>query len=148
MRNMKRFCMIVWAALSLGACNRIVAPGTIEGTWTEQYDASVFALDGSVEYTFGANNQYRLRTYDALSGEVKTVTGHYVLDMFGENTITINPEMSDLSNITYSIVKLTSREMAWQRQGTTYSQGTWGSDYRHFVRSKRFVDNQEIISRQ
>lgn len=25
---------------------------------------------------------------------------------------------------------------AWQKEGTTYSQGTWGSDYRHFVRGK------------
>lgn len=28
------------------------------------------------------------------------------------------------------------REMEWQKEGTTYSKGTWGSDYRHFVRVK------------
>lgn len=34
------------------------------------------------------------------------------------------------------VVKLTSKEMEWQREGTTYSVGTWGSDYRHFVKSE------------
>ena len=51
-------------------------------------------------------------------------------------TITINPAMSDFSNVTYKLVKLTSKEMEWQKEGTTYSVGTWGSDYRHFVRGK------------
>ena len=51
-------------------------------------------------------------------------------------TITINPAMSDFSNVTYKLVKLTSEEMEWQREGTTYSVGTWGVDYRHFVKSK------------
>ncbi len=44
--------------------------------------------------------------------------------------------MSDFSNVTYKLVKLTSKEMEWQKEGTTYSVGTWGSDYRHFVRRK------------
>ncbi len=56
--------------------------------------------------------------------------------MTGDNSIiiTINPDDSDDSNVSYVIVKLTSSEMAWQKVGTTYSEGTWGSDYRHFVR--------------
>ncbi len=53
-----------------------------------------------------------------------------------KGTITINPAMSDYSNVTYKLVKLTSKEMEWQKEGTTYSTGTWGSDYRHFVRGK------------
>ena len=51
-------------------------------------------------------------------------------------TITIIPAMSDFSNVTYKLVKLTSDEMEWQREGTTYSVGTWGVDYRHFVKIK------------
>ena len=56
--------------------------------------------------------------------------------MTGDNSIiiTLNPDDSDDSNVSYVIVKLTSSEMAWQKVGTTYSEGTWGSDYRHFVR--------------
>lgn len=41
----------------------------LEGTWAEQYDPSVFAMDGSLEITFDGNGKYQLHTYDALSGE-------------------------------------------------------------------------------
>ena len=51
-------------------------------------------------------------------------------------TITFNPMMSDFTNVTYRIVKLTSREMEWQKVGTAPNPGTWASDYRHFVRVK------------
>ena len=108
----------------------------LEGTWSEQYDPTVFAMDGSVEYTFDGNNHYQLHTYDALGGESHDYSGSYAVDLINKGTITINPQMSDFSNITYTLVKLTSKEMAWQKEGTTYSVGTWGSDYRHFVRGK------------
>lgn len=52
----------------------------------------------------------------------------------GGDTYTLYTSNPDESNVTYVIVKLTSDEMAWQKVGTTYSEGTWGSDYRHFVR--------------
>ena len=108
----------------------------LEGTWSEQYDPTVFAMDGSVEFTFDGNNNYQLHTYDALSGESHDFSGRYAIDLINKGTITINPQMSDYSNIAYKVVKLTSNEMAWQKEGTTYSKGTWGSDYRHFVRVK------------
>ena len=108
----------------------------LEGTWSEQYDPTVFAMDGSVEYTFDGNNHYQLHTYDALSGESYDHSGSYAVDLINKGTITINPQMSDFSNVTYTLVKLTSKEMVWQKEGTTYSVGTWGSDYRHFVRVK------------
>ncbi len=59
-----------------------------------------------------------------------------MIDLINKGTITINPSMSDFSNVTYKLVKLTSKEMEWQKEGTAYSVGTWGSDYRHFVRGK------------
>ena len=108
----------------------------LEGTWSEQYDPTVFAMDGSVEYTFDENNHYLLHTYDALGGESHDYSGSYAVDLINKGTITINPQMSDFSNVTYTLVKLTSKEMVWQKEGTTYSVGTWGSDYRHFVRVK------------
>ena len=107
---------------------------TLEGTWTEQYDPTVFAMDGSVEYTFDGSNHYQMHVYDALSGESHDYSGTYAIDLINKGTITINPQMSDYSNVTYTLVKLTSKEMVWQKEGTTYSVGTWGSDYRHFVR--------------
>ena len=108
----------------------------LEGTWSEQYDPTVFAMDGSVKYTFDGNNHYQLYVYDALAGESHDYSGSYAIDLINKGTITLNPQMSDFSNVTYTLVKLTSTEMVWQKEGTTYSVGTWGSDYRHFLRVK------------
>ena len=109
----------------------------LEGIWSKQYDPTAFAIDGSVEYAFDGNNNYQFHTYNALGGESShDYSGHYAIDLINKGTFTINPAMSDFSNVTYKLVKLTSKEMEWQKEGTTYSQETWGSDYRHFVRGK------------
>ena len=111
----------------------------LEGTWAEQYDPAVFAMDGSLKISFDGNGRYQIHTYDALSGESKDLSGGYILndECFQEkNTITFNPYMSDFTNVTYVIVKLTSDEMAWQKIGTAPNPGSWASDYRHFVRIK------------
>ena len=134
--RMKRICMIVLAATMLAACSKTLTLESVQGTWSEQYDPFVFAMDGSVTYTFDGAGRYELHIYDVLSDRSEDKSGTYAIDMFDKNTITINPAMSDYSNVTYRIVKLTSDEMEWQKEGTTYSKGTWGSDYRHFVRVK------------
>ena len=63
----------------------------LEGTWSEQYDPAVFAMDGSVEYTFDGNNRYQMHVYDALNGESHDYSGSYAIDMINKGTITINP---------------------------------------------------------
>ena len=138
---MKILRTLIYLALlvaALSACEKINL-NSLEGTWAEQYDPTVFAMDGSLEFTFDGNGKYQLHTYDALSGKTEDHSGGYLLDaeyIEEKNTITFNPYMSDFSNVTYKLVKLTSKEMEWQKEGTTYSVGTWGSDYRHFVRVK------------
>ena len=138
---MRKILSFVCAALlvaGLCGCEKIdvnkIDVNKLEGTWSEQYDPNVFAMDGSVEYTFDGNGHYQMHVYDALSGESHDYNGSYAIDLINKGTITINPQMSDYSNVTYTLVKLTSKEMVWQKEGTTYSVGTWGSDYRHFVR--------------
>ena len=135
---MRKVLSFVCAArLVAGLCGRNkVDVNKLEGTWSEQYDPAIFAMDGSVEYTFDGSNHYQKHVYDALSGKSHDYSGHYAIDLINKGTITINPAMSDYSNVTYKLVKLTSKEMEWQKEGTTYSVGTWGSDYRHFVRAK------------
>ena len=128
--------MILWAALSLVACSKAVTEESIEGRWIEKYDDPLFVMDGSLEYIFDGQSGYRLITYDVFSGQTVERTGHYALRLGGKNTITINPEMSDFSGATYSIVKLSDTEMAWQLEGTTFSRGTMGHDYRHFVKGE------------
>ena len=132
---MKRISIFVFAALLTLSCEKLSTQDKLAGSWTEQYDPTVFAMDGSVTYIFDGNNNYQKNVYDALSGRSVEYNGRYSIDLIGKNTITINPQMSDYSNVTYKIVKLTSKEMAWQKDGTTYSQGAWGSDYRHFVKN-------------
>ena len=131
------FCAALLVA-GLSGCEKIDM-NKLEGTWSEQYDPTVFAMDGSVEFTFDGNDKYQLHTYDALSGKTEDYSGVYLLDVEyieEKNTITFNPHMSDFTNVTYKIVKLTSNEMAWQKIGTAPNPGTWASDYRHFVRVK------------
>ena len=128
---------LICAALlvaGLSGCEKIDV-NKLEGTWSEQYDPTVFAMDGSVTFTFDGNGNYQKHVY-VLGGESHDYSGHYAIDLINKGTITINPSMSDFSNVTYKLVKLTSKEMEWQKEGTTYSTGTWGSDYRHFVRGE------------
>ena len=134
---MKILKAIICAGLlvaGLSGCEKINV-NKLEGTWSEQYDPMVFAMDGSVTYTFDGNGHYQ-RHVNVLSVGSHDYSGTYAIDLIDKGTITINPAMSDFSNVTYKLVKLTSKEMEWQKEGTTYSVGTWGSDYRHFVRVK------------
>ena len=135
-RMMKHIGIIILAALSLAACSKTVAEGSIEGRWMEKYDDPFFVMEGSLQYIFDGQDGYRLITYDVFSGQTVERTGHYTLHLFGKNTITISPDGSDSPGSTYSIVKLTDSEMAWQLEGTTFARGTMGHDYRHFVKVK------------
>ena len=135
MRKVLSFVCAALLVAGLCGCNKVDV-NKLEGTWSEQYDPAIFAMDGSVEYTFDGSNHYQKHVYDALSGKSHDYSGTYAIDLINKGTITINPQMSDYSNVTYKLVKLTSKEMEWQKEGTTYSVGTWGSDYRHFVRGK------------
>ena len=66
---MRKILSFVCAALlvaGLCGCNKIDV-NKLEGTWSEQYDPAIFAMDGSVEYTFDGSNNYQLHVYDALS---------------------------------------------------------------------------------
>ena len=142
---MKKISLIIIAILALTGCTKNeVYEANILGTWGECYDASKYAFDGVLRYTFDGGNTYTLYTSNPDGSSQNTITGNYglaskgnyVQKFTGDVTITISQEESDDSNATYVIVKLTSDEMEWQRVGTTYSEGTWGSDYRHFVRVK------------
>lgn len=138
MKILKTMNCAVLLMAGLYGCEKIDMD-RLEGTWSEQYDPTVFAMDGSLQITFDGNGKYQVQTYDALSGKSEAFSGGYLLndECFQEkNTITFNPYMSDFTNVTYIIVKLTSDEMAWQKIGTAPNPGTWSSEYRHFVRVK------------
>ena len=68
MKILRTLICLALLVAGLSGCEKIDV-NKLEGTWTEQYDPTVFAMDGSVTFTFDGNNGYQLHVYDALSGE-------------------------------------------------------------------------------
>ena len=82
---MRKILSFVCAALlvaGLCGCEKIdvnkIDVNKLEGTWSEQYDPNIFAMDGSVEYTFDGNGHYQMHVYDALSGESHDYNGSHI----------------------------------------------------------------------
>ena len=61
-----------------------------------------------------------------------TSTNTYILQ---DDLLILNTEFSE-NALRYHIVKLKKNEMAWQMEGTEYSEGSLGSYYKHFKRKK------------
>lgn len=109
------------------------------GKWSESYDDPNFSMDGSLIYEFKGTEttgEFTLTVYNVgdTSGDF-VYTGMYVID---NGYITLTRSLPEYSNYyeKYKIVKLNDKEMAWQLDGTEYSRGTIGGDYRHFVKVK------------
>ena len=100
------------------------------GTWYEYYDPQIFSMDGSSVVTFSAGGAALWHTYDVLSGGSWYSDYRYTYE---KNVLTL---ASDTETESYEVIFLSKDEMAWQRVGTTYSRGSWASDYKHFLRSK------------
>ena len=60
----------------------------------------------------------------------QTRTNTYILQ---DDLLILNTEHSE-NALRYQIVEFKKNEMAWQMEGTEYSGGTWGSEYKHFKR--------------
>lgn len=130
-RIFKMMCVVLMAS-GLSSCDKINETKLI-GSWYESYDPQYFAMDSDLSYTFDGDGNYYFHVYDFLSNESRDYSGKYVTE---NNTITLIPNEDGRPGVTYNIVKLTWNEMKWQKKGTKYSKGTWGSDYRHFIRNK------------
>ena len=129
---MKRILTILTAMACLVACEKPIDTSMVIGTWSECYDDPNFIMDGTVQYTFNEDGTYQVYAYDALSGNEVTRTHEYTLD---GNVITLNTAATDSANSTsYTITELDSKEMSWQKVGTSYTPGSNGSDYKHFKR--------------
>lgn len=140
--KMKKWIIILAAlTMTLSGCMK----GSIEkelnpkewliGTWYEDYDPQIFSMDGSSVITFSADGAALWHYYDIFSGGTWNLDYRYT---FEKNLLTIS-STEDYGNDdagTYEVVFLSKDEMAWQRVGTTYSKGSWSSDYKHFLWSK------------
>lgn len=129
------FTIAIISFIGISCSKEEIQLDRLQGKWNECYNDSEFIMDGSIEYEFSEANTYVETSYDALLHKTSVKKGIYGLEISGNNNVlTLNPQMSDFSGVSYTIVKLTTSEMAWQKIGTTYSKGTLGSDYRHFKR--------------
>ena len=133
--------ILFWSALIFSLCfyscsddNDFVQSELI-GTWCETSNDPNFVMEGSVKYTFNNNNTYTWIIYHALSDmQTQTGTDIYALDA-DQRKLTISYTTDNgTHSTTYDIIKLNSKELSLQREGTTFSRGTLGSDYRHFVK--------------
>ena len=130
----KLFFLLATAIMLLSSCSKDedINITNLVGTWDECYDNPYFIMDGIVEYTFYENGTYQVYSYNALSHMEHTSISTYVLQ---DDLLILNTEFSE-NALRYHIVKFKKNEMAWQKEGTEYSEGLLGSDYKHFKRKK------------
>ena len=130
----KIFLLLTTAIMLLSSCSKDedINVTNLVGTWDECYDNPHFIMDGTVEYTFYENGTYQVYSYDALSHMEYTRTNTYILQ---NDLLILNTEHSE-NELRYHIVEFKKNEMAWQRVGTKYSEGTLSSDYKHFKRKE------------
>ncbi|MGI6242258.1 MAG: hypothetical protein ACOYJK_01770 [Prevotella sp.] len=129
-----------WSILILSLCfyacsDDDFVQSELIGTWDESYNDPNFIMDGSVMYTFNSNNTYTWVVNQYLSDNTtQTGTDNYAFDIDNRKLIIYHFTNNKTSSVTYNVVKLNSKELSLQKEGTTFSRGTLGSDYRHFVK--------------
>ena len=130
----KTFLLFATAIMFFSSCSKDedINITNLIGTWDECYDNPHFIMDGTIEYTFYENGTYQVYSYDVLSHMEHTRTSTYVLQ---DDLLILNTEHSE-NALRYHIVKFKKNEMAWQKEGIEYSEGSLGSDYKHFTRKK------------
>ena len=100
----------------------------IYGEWVESYeDFPDFQTDATEYHTFQDNGIISNEQYNN-DGRLHRSRDKYT---YSEGIISVNPGSEEEK---YTITKLTDDEMEWQRVGTIYSEGSVGTDFKHFKR--------------
>ncbi len=135
---MKKIALIAFAALSiLTGCSKLeVNDENLLGEWLETYeDYPYFMQDGFVEWTFRPDSKVDIHVYDVFAGDSDVTRPFELKEVDGRTVISVNTEMDESRMYPdYVVTKLTRNEMEWQMVGTTFQEGTVGSDFRHFTR--------------
>ena len=127
----KVFALLAATALLATSCSKdevIEVSQLTEGYWGECYDNPNFSMDSSVKYKFEPNGTYTLKVNHALVDTTVIYTHNYQLQ---NNVLTLQTDSPVAEQQSYNIILLSEKEMAWQRVGTSYSEGTLSSDYKH-----------------
>lgn len=134
--EMKQVITIITLALIFLGCgkpNRIDASRII-GVWDERYDDPFFVMDGYSQYTFNQDGTFSHKVYDALSNTEIVNKYTYIIRA---NVITLNLGTAENpKEVKYIIKKLEKKEMQWQKEGTSYRPGSYGTDFKRLVRMK------------
>lgn len=128
----KVFALLAATALFATSCSKdevIEESQLTVGYWGECYDNPNFSMDSSVKYTFHTDGTYTLEVYHAMVDTTEIYTHSYQLQ---NNVLTLPTDSPAVEQLSYNIIQLNEKEMAWQRVGTSYSEGTLSSDYKHF----------------
>lgn len=132
--TMKRWILVLAGMVTLAACTKqgLVDAEALTGTWHEVYDPTVFAFDAASEYTFKADGtaHWRIHNYGVNASQETDLLWRLERN---ELTLTFSNGHEDHYTVTLS----GRDEMSWQRVGTTYSKGTWGSDWIHLLRAEQ-----------
>jgi len=144
--SVKYFFCAALMLLAVCACSRLggdrVDIDRLVGTWDEYYDDPAFVMDGSVTWNI-LPDEIRMHVYDALSNESRDwFIGYSVEREGGKYVISLDypEEWYYQADESFEIVRLTDREMAWQKVGTTFSRGSYSSNYLHFVTDRYWAE--------
>ena len=127
------FTLLAVTALFTTSCSKdevIEVSQLTEGYWGECYDNPNFSMDSSVKYKFELDGIYTLKVTHALVDTTVIYTHNYQLQ---NNVLTLQTDSPVAEQHSYNIILLNEKEMAWQRVGTSYSEGTLSGDYKHFM---------------
>ena len=126
------FTLLAATALLATSCSKdevIEVSQLTVGYWGECYDNPNFSMDSSVKYKFELDGTYTLKVNHALVDTTVIYTHSYQLQ---NNVLTLQTDSPVAEQQSYNIILLNEKEMAWQRVGTSYSEGTLSGDYKHF----------------
>ena len=129
------FTLLAATALLATSCSKdevIEVSQLTEGYWGECYDNPNFSMDSSVKYKFELDGTYTLKVNHALVDTTVIYTHNYY--QLQNNVLTLQTDSPVAEQYSYNIILLNEKEMAWQRVGTSYSEGTLSGDYKHFNR--------------
>ena len=126
------FTLLAATALLATSCSKDEVIEDVQltvGYWSECYDNPNFSMDSSVKYKFELDGTYTLKVNHALVDTTVIYTHNYQLQ---NNVLTLQTDSPVAEQQSYNIILLNEKEMAWQRVGTSYSEGTLSGDYKHF----------------
>ena len=126
------FTLLAATALFTASCSKDEVIEDVQltvGYWSECYDNPNFSMDSSVKYKFELDGTYTLKVTHALVDTTVIYTHSYQLQ---NNVLTLQTDSPVAEQYSYNIILLNEKEMAWQRVGTSYSEGTLSGDYKHF----------------